>query len=176
VRILRAPAPGRRLRGGRGQALAELALIAPLLILLIAAIFQFAYVFETQMGITNALREAARRGAAATDPTAVWVQDQLCADGAACTAGLLPDNVPGFTGARLASLPTVDFCTYVVGATTNQRITVSATYNHPEFFPFAELAALAAGKPAGPAWTWQWSTSAEMRLEVPPDPPLGGSC
>ena len=52
----------RRDRSGEsGQALLELALVVPLLVLLVMAIFQFAYVLESQMGLTNAVREAARR-------------------------------------------------------------------------------------------------------------------
>src|SRR5438034_9507461 len=95
-----------------GQALLELALVTPILVLLVMAIFQFAFVIESQIGLTNAVREAARR-AAATEPNAtpVWsgpgslaecVQVQLCGDATPpCTGGLLEDNVQGFDGAQL---------------------------------------------------------------------------
>jgi Flp pilus assembly protein TadG len=150
-----------------GQALAELALVAPLLILLLVAIFQFAFVFQTQMGITNAVREAARRAAAVENPDETWVRRQLCAD-AGCTAGLLPDNVQGFTVARLqGGAANVSFCTYpIIGSSDAQyRVIVGVTYDHPEFFPLAQIAALAAGKPSGGAWNWTVDGSAEMRLE-----------
>ena len=57
-----------------GQALLELALVAPLLILLLAGLVQFALIFETQIGINNAMREAARRGAALTTPDVATAQ------------------------------------------------------------------------------------------------------
>src|SRR5215212_543566 len=82
---------GRRSSEG-GQALLELALVTPILALLMIAIFQFAFVLETQMGLTNAVREAGRRAAAAEGVDAVWVKQQLCSDGSACTTGLLPAN------------------------------------------------------------------------------------
>ena len=149
-----------------GQALVELALVAPLLIQLIVAIFQFAFVFETQMGITNAVREAARRAAAVENPTAAWVRLQLCGDPVTCTSGLLPTNVQGFKESRLGpSNPVVTFCTYNVSSIAQYRVKVAVSYNHPEFFPLAQIAALAAGKPSGGAWNWTVDASAEMRLE-----------
>lgn len=149
-----------------GQALAELALVAPLLILLLVAIFQFAFVFQTQMGITNAVREAARRAAAVDGPTTAWVRLQLCGDPVTCSSGLLPDNVQGFAEGRLGvGSPNVQFCTYSVSSVNQYRVIVGVTYEHPEFFPLAQIAALAAGKPAGGDWNWTIDGSAEMRLE-----------
>ncbi|HJP90036.1 MAG TPA: TadE family protein [Candidatus Limnocylindrales bacterium] len=49
-----------RREGERGQALIELALVAPIIILLIAGLVQFAVIFERQIGINNAIRDAAR--------------------------------------------------------------------------------------------------------------------
>jgi Flp pilus assembly protein TadG len=51
-----------------GQALLELALVAPLMILLLVSLVQFAIIFERQIGINNAIREAARRGATLATP------------------------------------------------------------------------------------------------------------
>jgi hypothetical protein len=169
---------GRRPNAERGQALVELALVAPLLILLVMALFQVAFVFQTEMGITNAVREAARRAAAVDNPSIGWVREQLCGTTAGqCTdptcddpdpvdCPLLPMNVQGFNQSRLvASTPAIGFCTYTVGGIPQYRVTVAVTYDHPEFFPLAQIAALAAGKPAGPEWTWTVGASAEMRLE-----------
>jgi len=156
---------GRRSTRDSGQALVELALVAPILILLLVAIFQFAFVFQTQMGITNAVREAARRAAAVENPDETWVRTQLCAD-AGCTTGLLPENVQGFSLARLqGGAATVAFCTYVVSSIPQYRVTVGVVYDHPEFFPLAQIAALAAGKPSGGAWNWTINGAAEMRME-----------
>ena len=158
-----------------GQALLELALIVPILVLLIMAIFQFAFVIESQMGLTNAVREAARR-AAATEPTvapiwtgsgslAEWVQVQLCGDATPpCTGGLLQQNVQAFNGAALATdPPAVMFCSYAAAGRTNYRIEVAVAYKHPLFFgPLAFATDLVDGNPNG---FWDLSASAIMRLE-----------
>jgi len=160
----------------RGQGLAELALVAPILALLIMAIFQFAFVLQTQMGLTNAVREAARRAAAAEAPDestfASWVQGQLTGG-----SGLLSQNVQGYSDGRLvADPPDVDFCTYTVGlgggATDSQRITVTVTYRHPLFFPLLAYATdFADGTPDG---DWTLTASAQMRLEHPLEIAPGG--
>ena len=156
---------GRHSTGESGQALVELALVAPLLILLLVAIFQFAFVFQTQMGITNAVREAARRAAAVENPDETWVRTQLCGD-PSCTTGLLAENVQGFSLARLqGGSANVLFCTYVVSSIPQYRVIVGVAYDHPEFFPLAQIAALAAGKPSGGAWNWTINGEAEMRME-----------
>lgn len=49
-----------RANGERGQALLELALVAPILILIIAGLVQFGVIYERQIGINNAIRDAAR--------------------------------------------------------------------------------------------------------------------
>lgn len=167
-----------------GQALLELALVTPVLVLLVMAIFQFAFVLETQMGLENAVREAARRVAAAKPPPTApywkltdgpnsleeWVDDQLCGDVVGtCDAGLLPQNVQGFEGSRLAGLlPTVKFCSYPVatasGTATEYRVKVSLSYSHPLFFaPMAVFTDAIDGVPNNNAW--DLSVSAEMRLE-----------
>jgi Flp pilus assembly protein TadG len=167
----------------RGQALAELALVTPILVLLIMAIVQFAYVLETQMGITNAVREAARRAAADVDPdtnanlaTSAGTLTQLDA--------LLAANIQGYDPGRLwkasdddppsADSPQVTFCSYSFdgGATTNYRVTVYVKYRNPVFFPLLSYATdLVDGRDNG---TWDLSAQASMRLEgVPVDPPSG---
>lgn len=159
--------------GESGQALLELALIVPLLVLLVMAIFQFAFVIESQMGLTNAVREAARR-IAATEPqvapdwtgsTAAWVQAQLCGDAAPpCTGGLLDENVQAFDGSRLTTdPPVITFCSYGVASLTNYRVQADVTYRHPLFFgPLAFATDFIDGTPNG---DWDLSASAQMRLE-----------
>lgn len=49
-----------RRAGERGQALLELAIVAPVLILIIAGLVQFGVIYERQIGINNAIRDAAR--------------------------------------------------------------------------------------------------------------------
>jgi hypothetical protein len=158
-----------------GQALLELALVVPILVLIALAIFQFAFVIESQMGLTNAVREAARR-VAATEPNAApdftdggvlddWVVAQLCGPSTPpCAGGLLEDNVQGFDPGRLPVEPDVDFCSYSAAGTTNYRVIVGVSYEHPVFFGLLAYATdLVDGNPGNDAW--DLSASAEMRLE-----------
>lgn len=159
--------------GESGQALLELALVVPILVLLVMAIFQFAFVIESQMGLTNAVREAARR-VAATEPdvapdwtgaTRAWVQAQLCGDATPpCTGGLLEENVQAFDGARLTTdPPVVTFCSYSAAGITNYRVQADVAYQHPLFFgPLAFATDLVDGNTNG---SWDLSASAQMRLE-----------
>jgi hypothetical protein len=173
-----------------GQALLELALVTPILALIVMAIFQFAFVLETQMGLENAVREAARRVAAAkphAPPTWTiadgpgsleeWVDDQMCGDLVApCDGGLLSQNVQAFDGSRLTgALPTVRFCSYPLvtasGTGTEYRVQVSLTYSHPLFFgPMGFATDAIDGNPNG---AWDLSVSAQMRLEKV-DPSVSG--
>ena len=171
-----------------GQALLELALITPILALLVMAIFQFAFVLESQMGFENAVREAARRVAAAKPPTAApywtgsgslqeWTQQQLCGDLVPpCDGGLLRQNVQAFDGTRLwADPPNVTFCSYPVatvsGTSTEYRVQVDVTYSHPLFFgPMGFATDAIDGTPNG---MWDLSVSAQMRLEKI-DPSVAG--
>lgn len=175
-----------------GQALLELALIVPILVLLLMAIFQFAYVIESQMGLTNAVREAARRVAAQTDVAPNWaalqnfVEDELCGPADPdCETGLLQENVPAFNRTLLATNPpTVTFCVYdVIGASgtiNNYQVNVHVEYEHPLFFaPLGFATDALDGDPNG---RWDLTADAQMRLEYIDDQdpgftgPGGPSC
>jgi hypothetical protein len=139
------------------------------------AIFQFAFVIESQIGLTNAVREAARR-IAATEPVGQpawtgtpsmteWVQEQLCGDlTPPCDGGLLVQNVQAFDGTRLwTDPPAVTFCSYSAAGITNYRVQVDVHYKHPVFFGLMAFATdFVDGTPNG---YWDLSASAQMRLE-----------
>jgi hypothetical protein len=165
--------------GESGQALLELALITPILILLVMAIFQFAYVFESQSGLTNAVREAARRAAANSQAAPAWtssggdlggfVIEQLCGNvGGTCDGGLLEENVPAFAPARLIGDPVVTFCSYPAGGDTQYQVQVFVQYRHPLFFgPMAFATDALDGSRDG---DWTLAATGQMRLEnVDPD-------
>jgi Flp pilus assembly protein TadG len=151
----------------------ELALVVPILVLLAMAIFQFAFVIESQMGLTNAIREAGRR-VAATAPTGAvdwagtettFVTQQLCGTTpGSCTSGLLHDNVQGFDGSKLwPSNPVVTFCTDTVGSDAQYRVQIDVKYQHPVFFGLLAFATdLVDGTPNG---YWDIGASATMRME-----------
>jgi hypothetical protein len=152
-----------------GQALVELAFVVPILVLLVMAIFQFAFVIESQMGLTNAVREAGRRAAATSseDPdwTAlrVWTLEQLNGDGGS-NPGLLAQNVQAYDVARLwATYPSVSVCKYTVGSAFNYRIQIDVKYKHPIFFgPMTLFTDAVDGTGNG---DWDLSASAQMRIE-----------
>lgn len=155
-----APAGGSSREAGQG--LVELALVTPILVFLIMAIVQFAFVLESQMGITNAVREAARRAAADPSPTQAGVTAQL--------DSLLAANIQGYQATRVISA-TVSFSDYCLNGENNNRVQVSVTYAHPVFFPLLAYATdLIDGTPDG---NWTLGASAQMRLETTQDP---GSC
>jgi hypothetical protein len=173
------PRRGMGSHGESGQALLELALVVPILVLLVMAIFQFAFVIESQMGLTNAVREAARRAAATTSDNPVWADLgawsllQLNGDGTPANPGLLPENVQAYDGARLSpapypgmintTSPAVSFCSYSVAGVTNYRVQVDVRYKHPVFFgPLAFATDLVDGTPNG---FWDLAASAQLRLE-----------
>jgi len=162
VAIRRVPSPAGG-QGQSGQAIAEFALVAPILFFLIIAIFQFAFVLEAQIGLTNAVREAARRAAAApaTDSTTLssFVLSQLNG-----STGLLASNVQGFQSSKVASgSPSVALCQYTVGSVTSDRLTVGVTYGYPIFFPLLSYATDAVDGTTDGAWTL--TATAQMRLE-----------
>jgi len=156
--------------GESGQALLELALVVPVLVLLIMAIFQFAFVIESQMGLTNAVREAARRTVAttATNPDwtalAAWTSEQLVGDGGS-NPGLLSQNVQAYQPGELPTgYPAVTFCKYDAAGVTNYRVMISVKYQHPVFFgPLAFATDLIDGTPNNNKW--DLTASAEMRME-----------
>jgi len=127
-------APGDR--GTHGQALVEFALVVPIMVLIFAALVQFAFIFERQIGIENAVRDGARRGAtyqtdstnAATNATFVW-------NTVFGTGGLFEKNVQGYDGTLLQD-PKVCYRedTGAAGFTI-VLVKVSVTYRHPLFLP-----------------------------------------
>jgi len=146
-----------------GQALLELALVTPILVLLILAIFQFAYVLETQVGLTNAVREAARRVATSPGPTTAWTVEQLMGDGGS-NPGLLAQNIPGYSVTRVVSpSPRVRICSFDVDGETNYRADIEVTYEHPVFFGLLVYATDATDGTVDNRWTL--TAVAQMRIE-----------
>jgi uncharacterized protein (UPF0333 family) len=154
----------------RGQALVEFALVAPVLVLLFAAVVQFAVVFQTEMGLTNAVREAARQATSAPGVYCSWVLDQAKP---VSGSGLLARNVQSFDSSR-ASV-TVTISPVLAGTPTYQVITVAVTYGHPVFMPvIAPMTDLIDGTPDG---RWTLSRSVEMRVDpVQETGPAPGTC
>jgi len=121
----------------------ELALVLPILALLLLAIIQFASIFAAQIGVTNAVREAARIGAVTT-PTTTEAQ-------AAATAtkiyslltnsadGLLKRNVFEFNATNIVTSAPDDTEVCYRDASgsggSSVFVKVQAGYRHPLFIP-----------------------------------------
>jgi Flp pilus assembly protein TadG len=133
------PSRERGRRGSIGQALVEFALVVPIMILIFGGLVQFAFIFERQIGIENAVRDGARRAAtfetldatqAATNGTFVW--DMVFAAG-----GLMRSNVQGYDPAT----PPVHDATVcyrtVLDAAGNDSVMVKVSegYRHPLWLP-----------------------------------------
>jgi Flp pilus assembly protein TadG len=83
-----------RPKGERGAVAVEFALVAPILLLLVAAIIEFSYFYNLQISVTQAAREAARTMAVTNDSG----KAKAAAVAGAPSISLSPSNV-GLSGA-----------------------------------------------------------------------------
>ena len=120
-----------------GQALVEFALVAPIMVLIFAALVQFAFIFERQIGIENAVRDGARR--AATYET-VDVLPDAALNGPFTwdliwgPTGLM-SNVQGYESSKVV-VPSVCYQTNTTPAgTTGVLVRAAMGYSHPLFLP-----------------------------------------
>jgi Flp pilus assembly protein TadG len=126
-------------RGVLGQALVEFALVAPIMLLIFAGLVQFAFIFERQIGIENAVRDGARR--AATYSTNSY--SDACTNGAFIwnvvfgSGGTMQTNVQGYDTSGTAVLnPLVTYTTQTGSAGFKTvLVQISVTYKHPLFLP-----------------------------------------
>lgn len=126
----------------RGQSLVELALVAPIMILLLGSLVQFGLIFERQVGINNAVREAPRRGAT-LDTTTVG-QAQTNANWALTELQAALANSQSHETSLDRGL---EVCYFTPAAPNNVDplghhqvfIRVHAGYAHPLFLPIIDL-------------------------------------
>jgi Flp pilus assembly protein TadG len=124
-----------------GQALVEFALVATLLVLLLAALSQFGLIFERQIGINNAVREAARRGA--TEATT----SGNAATNASWTLGQLQSLLANAQDYQSAHASGMQVCFYTPASPNNVDpagnaqvwVKVQMTYAHPLFLPLINV-------------------------------------
>lgn len=153
----------------RGQGLVEFALIAPILVLILLAIFQFGWILTTQIGLTNSIRDAARF--AASNPTLDPVQAATNVTATSAQLNLiLPRNVSYYaTGSATTG---VSFCEY--RDPNNKfavRVRVTVGYRHPLFIPvISQILDLFDGVPDN---AFLIGAVEEMRVEN--SPPLTGT-
>jgi Flp pilus assembly protein TadG len=124
-----------------GQALLELALVAPIILLLLMGLIQFALIFERQIGIENAVREAARRTAALAAPNDATAQAN------ANWAFLQLQTLLGNSQSHEASRDTISVCIFTPAAPNNVdpsgnsqvMVKITESYRHPVFLPIVDL-------------------------------------
>jgi hypothetical protein len=173
--------------------LVEFAIVVPVLALLVTAIFQFAIIFERQIGITNAVREDARRAAAlvTTDtadlvngPTgnaqahASWAWYELWCNPTTDPTDpcyghdhLLYDNVQGYDpssdtvlAAQVCYTPSTSNDPTGNGYAT---VDVTFTYGHPLFMPL--ISGILDGIDGTPDDHFAVMTTAQFRVENQPN-------
>jgi Flp pilus assembly protein TadG len=127
----------------RGQSLVELAIVLPVLLLLLMSILQIGFLLFTQVGLTNAAREAARNASAipvATTAAAGAASAEYYARLTNSTDGFLRRNVGGYSAARLiiAGTPRTEVCYYSFTDASGAPAVmarVQIQYSHPLFIP-----------------------------------------
>lgn len=114
--------------------------MAPVILLLLMGLVQFALIFETQIGIENAVREAARETAALDVPDVTTAQTN--ATWALSRVQTLLGNVQNHN----SSNDTLEVCIYTPATYTqdpsNQNqvmVRIKETYKHPVFMPIVNL-------------------------------------
>ena len=125
----------------RGQAMAEFALILPIALLVLFGIIQFGFLFASQIGFVNALRETVRYGS--TSPvndatTAGITKGNICTHLTTVALEAMPGYEPGFVGPSSVSFesytdPHGGTPTYSV------RLTVYAEYRHRLLVPLVNV-------------------------------------
>lgn len=168
----------------RGQALPEFALILPILALIFLSIIQVAFILAAQIGITNAVREAARL-AATTTPTSTTAQRLVNGPGVVnalenSTTGFLKKNVMAYSNANLVTSgsPVTQVCYSTFTDAAGKfavKVKVEAYYRHPLFIPLvgAVLDRIDGSADGG----FRVGSSEEMRVEndeLEADPALSG--
>lgn len=163
---------GTAIKRRRGQALAEFALILPVLALILLSTIQLAFIFGAQVGITNAVREAARL-AAVTTPTTTGAQASTNGTGVYAsltngTTGFLRRNVFAYSTAGLVvtGSPETRVCYQSFTDSAGKpavQVKVEAYYRHPLFVPL--VGAILDGLDGTSGDGLRVGASEEMRVE-----------
>jgi Flp pilus assembly protein TadG len=132
-----------RRRSTAGQSLVELAIILPVLLILLMSIVQIGFLLNTQVGLTNAAREADRNAAAIpvaklADATAAATTYYARLTDAA--NGFLVRNVGAYSASRLVTSgsPRTQVCYYSITDASGAPAVmarVEVEYSHPLFIP-----------------------------------------
>jgi Flp pilus assembly protein TadG len=170
-------------RDHRGQAMAGFALILPLALLILFGIIQFGFLFASQIGMVNALRETARY--ASTSPVsdstgAATAKTNVCTYLLGTNGAM--DKMPGFEPA-FAGPSSVTYQSYADPhggtPTYSVRLTVYSEYRHLLLVPLVNV--ILDGLDGSSDGRFRLSATESMRVENPlllTDPALNysGTC
>lgn len=157
-------------RGGEaGQSVAEFAIVVVPLLLLLLGIVQFAYLYNAQIGLTNAVRDAARYGSTlVANSNATATTSATLA--AAFLRGSLGTYVTPYSTAQVDPGTQVCYDDYLDSNGVNAaRITVTAVYNHPLIVPLIGNIIDALDSAPGDG-KFQITVTADLRVDNPPEP------
>ncbi len=117
-----------------GQGLVEFAFVLPILLVIMLGIVQLGFVFSSQIGLTNGIREAARY--AATNRTANTTQASANAAATVSQLNLIMARNVNFFGASNVSAASAGYCEYTdPRGDPAVRVRVTIVYRHPLFIP-----------------------------------------
>lgn len=151
----------RRLRGSKGQSLAELALIAPVFLILIFGIIDFGMGLRAYITVSQATREAARSAAIGMPPGTFTSGGSGDCDGNTNTT-VVGKVCTVMDGMNLTNLTSVSV-TYPEGQLPGNSVRVTAQYEYNYITPISGLVSFFTAGNIGDSIAV--SSSTDMRLE-----------
>lgn len=131
-----------RRAGGRGQSLAEFALVAPIFFLLVFSVIQFGIIFGAQNNLVNSARDAARKAATyrvneGSFDASTW--NAIC-DSIEQTLRDDVSDYPGMDGDSVLLTPTIAY-EWKQQANGDYFLVahISASYAHPLYVPLVSF-------------------------------------
>jgi hypothetical protein len=154
----------RRRPEDRGQALAEFALVAPILFLLLFGVIQVGLIMASQNGLVNGVRDATRRAATyrVNDLTFAGGGGGICGAVSTQLSKELRTSIPAFTAARLHTSIHYEWETNPTSGEFFVVAHISATYDNPIYIPLVGIVL----HPSDPG-TFPLNASEQMRVENP---------
>lgn len=112
----------------------EFAFVVPVLLVIMLGVIQLGWIFTSQIGLTNSIREAARY-AATQRTTTIPERDANRSATEAQLNLIMPRNV-NFYGAANVSTASATYCEYTdPRGDPSVRVRVTVQYRHPLFIP-----------------------------------------
>lgn len=119
----------------RGQALVEFAIVFPVFLLVLSAVFDFGALLYTRMTVINATREGARAAVQVDDPTTI---PSVVSGRVSASAGGLSTSSPTMTiSTSCIAIATSGSCSWSskTSSKPGDGVDVAVTYQYRMFFP-----------------------------------------